>query len=160
MKLLRRHNASRGYVETILHARVPIIKFLDRPTGAHSSLRLVSRFPLAYLGCSYTPRAQQHPAMLPLHGRPLPRVLPCAGLSCDMSISGTSAAFKCHVLGLLCQVRPLHPHSMLLSSLGAFFLLPNIRHPKVDMCFSSICQSVFSHGHVAPFRQSSEPLRL
>lgn len=33
MKLLRRHNASRGYVETILHARVPIIKFLDGPTG-------------------------------------------------------------------------------------------------------------------------------
>ncbi len=33
MKLLRRHNASRGFVETILHARVPIIKFMDGPTG-------------------------------------------------------------------------------------------------------------------------------
>ena len=37
MKLLRRHNASRGYVETILHARVPIIKFLDGPTGEEIS---------------------------------------------------------------------------------------------------------------------------
>jgi DNA polymerase sigma len=39
MKLLRRHNASRGYVETILHARVPIIKFLDGPTGEGKGAR-------------------------------------------------------------------------------------------------------------------------
>lgn len=43
MKLLRRHNASRGYVEAILHARVPIIKFLDGPTGA--GLRVLEVLP-------------------------------------------------------------------------------------------------------------------
>jgi DNA polymerase sigma len=94
MKLLRRHNASRGYVETILHARVPIIKFLDGPTGTTATARQAQCVALSSerLQCGDTP-------LLP----------PAAGLPCDMSVSGAGAAFKCSVLRMLCKVRRLCP---------------------------------------------------
>lgn len=37
MKALKATRQNRGFVETILHARVPIIKFIDAHTGAEPS---------------------------------------------------------------------------------------------------------------------------
>lgn len=59
---------------------------------------------------------------------------PAAGLSCDMSVSGAGAAFKCHVLGMLCDVRT-HSNSRLLP----------LRHHETMLPGASLCTVLQSY---------------